>query len=232
MTSKDDAANEKKWETLEKKAISQLVEAASVGKGWEFYSEGSTGIKVYTFVNADGTKGVCGKAMVEAPPHRILAEVSNTANWKSWDSLLDNVEVRPFAPRFKIIHLTFTSWWPISPRDVVYFETTHKATDGSVMLATCEMEYNDFPVTDSYVRATLHGGGWHIRPVPSKTEKDTTKCEVTYFMNTDPKLAIIPTWVMNLAVTRFPSIIDKVRDAIRAAPAAATTNSASTKAST
>ena len=34
-------------------------------------------------------------------------------------------------------------------------------------------------------------------------------------MHLDPQLAVIPTMIMNWAATRFPGIIDKVRDGIK-----------------
>jgi len=140
-----------------------------------------------------------------------MEEVSNTKNWPTWDSMLNTVDFISIEPRFRIYHLTFHGIWPIGARDIVYFETNYKQSDGCLMLATIAMDYSDYPITDAFVRAVLRGGGWHIRPVKDKENQ----CTVTYFMNTDPKLPIIPTWVMNLAATRFPGVIDKVREDIK-----------------
>lgn len=40
---------------------------------------------------------------------------------------------------------------------------------------------------------------------------DPSISTVTYYMNTDPLLALVPTVLLNLASTRFPAIIEKLR---------------------
>lgn len=219
-------ANVKKWSATEKKAIDTLIGAADHVKGWEFYSktEGEEGITVHTWTNPDGTTGVTGQGIVLASPARVLAEVSNEQNWKSWDSLLNGFSIKAMAPRYRLVRLMMWSMWPISPRDVTYFETKHTAADGSIMLATTSVEDPTFPVDPDHVRATLLGGGWHCRPVKDQPNQTL----VTYFMNTDPKLSFVPSWVMNLATVRFPGIINVVRKAIAEKDAAAAAKAKST----
>lgn len=206
-------ANLIRWAAIEKKAVDQLIAAADHVKGWEFHSksDGPEGITVHLWTNPDGTTGVTGQSLVMASPARVLQEVSDEKNWKSWDSLLNGYTIKATPPRFRLVRLMMWSMWPISPRDVTYFETKHTAADGSIMVATTSVDDPAFPVDPDHVRATLLGGGWHCRPVKDQPNQ----CVVTYFMNTDPKLSFVPSWVMNLATVRFPGIINVVRKAIK-----------------
>jgi hypothetical protein len=45
---------------------------------------------------------VTGQGIIQASPERVLAEVSNEANWKSWDSLLNGYEIKKYPPRFRV----------------------------------------------------------------------------------------------------------------------------------
>lgn len=206
-------ANLIRWAALEKKAIDQISGAADHAKGWELYSkgEGPEGITVHTWTNPDGTTGVTGQSIIPASIARVIAEVSDEKNWKSWDSLLNAYEIKKIPPRYRLVKLQMWSMWPVSPRDVTYFETKHTAADGSVMLATISVADPAFPVDPDHVRAELLGGGWHCRPVKDQPNQTL----VTYFMNTDPKLSFVPSFIMNLATVRFPGIINVVRKAIK-----------------
>jgi len=195
---------------LKKKANANIEGAANQSEGWKYYSETSSNIKVYTFDNPDGSRGVCGVGVIAASPQRVRQEITNVKNWPSWDPLFKSVEFKELGDHTKIFHLTFHGIWPYNPRDLVYFETSTKGSDGSLILGTMGVDFPSFPITDEYVRAELVGGGWHMRPIPNHSDM----CVVTYFMNTDPKLAFIPYFIMNMAVTRFPNIIDTVRQAI------------------
>ncbi len=174
-------------------------------------TDGPDGITVHTWTNPDGTTGVTGQGIINASPERVYNEVRDEKNWKSWDSLLNDYTIKSYAPRYRVVRLKMWSMWPISPRDVVYFEANHRTEDGSIMCATCSAEDPAFPLDPDHVRAHLYGGGWHCRPVKDKPNQTL----VTYFMNTDPKLSFVPSWVMNLATVRFPGIIDIVRKAIK-----------------
>jgi len=217
--------DDKQWAALEAKAIEQLEQAANNGKsdepskGWSFYSELSSGIRVFIHDNPDGTRGVCGVGYIEAAPRRVLQEVSNTKNWFTWDPLLTDVKCTQLSEKkYKTYRLVIKGVWPISARDVVYFEantavpaTAESKEDPALVLATIGIDFSAYPITDECVRAGLKGGGWHIRPVRDNPNRSL----VTYFMNSDPKLRIVPQWLMNWAVTRFPGIIDKVRQGIK-----------------
>jgi len=75
------------------------------------------------------------------------------------------------------------------------------------VLATRGIDHDAFPVTDTYVRAVPKSGGWHFRPVVGKPNLTLA----TYYMNTDPLLAMVPKFLISMASTRFPAIIDKLR---------------------
>jgi len=181
-------------------------------EGWAFSSEMSTGIKVYTRENPDGSAhAVCGHGLIEASPARVAAEVSNPDNWKLWDSLLNEVGITKLDDTHRVVHLRMHGVWPVYPRDVCFFEVTQKFEDGTIAFATTGVNFDKYPENpDEYVRALLKNGGWHMAAVKG----NPNQCMATYTMNLDPRLDLIPTWVMNWAVTRFPGIIDKVRAGI------------------
>jgi hypothetical protein len=196
-----------------KVAIDNLVAAALHEQPWQFDREigQKPQIQVFTCPDpASGINAVCGQAVVSANAGRVLAEVSNPLNWKSWDDLLDDYEVQDIDEQYAIVRLKFKGIWPVSARDVVYIQVKTKLDNGTWVVASRGIEHADFPESPDFVRADLYGGGWHITP----SQDDVNSCTVTYYMHTNPKLAMIPNWVMNMAVTRFPAVIDKVRNSL------------------
>jgi len=199
-----------KYHEDEKRAVTHLTSASThlPSDNWVFNHDMDNDIKVYTRDNPDGSaRAVCGVGVIKAPPMKVVTEAGNTDNWKAWDPLLKGFEYIQLTPIHRVYHLTFNSYWPYGERDIVYLETKKELPDGSLVLATTAIDHPKFPVTPAYVRANLKAGGWHVRPFPGNPAIST----VTYYMNTDPLLAFVPTVLLNLASTRFPAIIEKLR---------------------
>lgn len=200
-----------KYAENEKYAVACLTSASThlPSDNWVFNHDMDNDIKVFTRNNEDGSpRGVCGHGLIRAAPLKVVTEAGNTDNWKAWDPLLKGYEFKQLTPIHRVYHLTFNSYFPYGERDIVYLETKKELPDGSLVLATTAIDHPDYPVTPAYVRANLKAGGWHVRPFPGNPDVSV----VTYFMNTDPLLAMIPNWVLNLASTRFPAIIEKLRN--------------------
>jgi len=192
--------------------LKQLISASlrDSKEGWEFSHEMASKIRVYTRDWNDGSpRGVCGVGIVDAAPLRVLLEVSNCENWRQWDPMLKDVEYKQLADHLRLYHLYFHGVFPYQARDVVYIELNTGLEDGSFVLSSRQVKHDTYPEKpDDYVRAKLKAGGWHIRPVKDNPQQS----EVTYFMHSDPDLAIVPTFIINWSVSRFPAIIDKVRE--------------------
>jgi len=193
-------------------AVKRLKNASTHRKEDKWVSEGeiSPKIDVFSEPTPAGRKSVCGTGLIEASPARVLSEVTNPASWKEWDPLLKTSQVKKLSDDLRIVYLQINSIWPYNERDIVYLEVSGKEEDGSMYAACCGISSADFPITDSYVRALLVNGGWYLKSV----EGQPNQCLATYFMDMDPLLAYIPQWIMNMAATRFPGIINKVRDGI------------------
>jgi len=140
--------------------------------------------------------------------------VTHPDKWTKWDPLLKSFEYKQLTPIHRVYHLCFNGVFPYGGRDTVYLETRKTLADGSVVISTRGIDHPAYPETTSYVRARLIAGGWHVRPIANTT----SKCQVTYFISTDPKLALVPKWVLAMAATRLPGVIDKVRAGIKAEP--------------
>jgi len=193
-------------------AVKRLKNAATHRKEDKWVSEGdiSPGIEVYSEPTPAGRKSVCGTGLIEASPARVLAEIVNPASWKEWDPLLKASQVKTLDNERRIVYLQINAVWPYNERDIVYLEITGKEKDGSMYAATVGISSGSFPITDSYVRAVLVNGGWYLKAVDGNANQTIA----TYFMDMDPLLAWIPQWIMNMAATRFPGVINKVRDGI------------------
>jgi len=193
-------------------AVKRLKNAAFHRKEDKWVSEGtiSPGIEVYSEPTPAGRKSVCGTGLIEASPERVLREVLDPVCWKEWDPLFKNSQMKKLDDSHRIVYLQINAIWPYNERDIVYVEETGKEKDGSVYAATAGISSADYPITDSYVRAILVNGGWYLKSV----EGNPNQTLATYFMDMDPLLAWVPQWLMNMAATRFPGVINKVRDGI------------------
>jgi len=193
-------------------AIKRLKNAASHTKENKWVDEGtiSPEISVFSEPTPAGRKSVCGTGLIDASPARVFAEISNPESWKEWDPLHKGSKVVKFDDNHRIAYLQFNAIWPYHPRDIVFIEVTGKEEDGSIYAATAGVSSGTFPITDEYVRALLVNGGWYLKAV----EGNPNQTLATYFMDMDPLLAWIPQFIMNMAATRFPGIINKVRDGI------------------
>jgi len=201
------------YAAISEESVRQITQAAEIAgtPPWEKVREiGYAPDVIDVFVRVDaisGYKCVFGKSRLSFPPETVYGVVSNYANWKSWDPFLLVSEQERLDDRLTLIHLVVSGvCWPIWNREVIYLETKTILEDGTRMLTGRSCEHARFRADPTQnVTSFLHGGGWHIKPVGSG------ESEVTYYMHLDPKLSIIPQWIIDLATVRFPSIINKVR---------------------
>lgn len=191
---------------------------------WKFVKELADKIKVYQRQNVggNGARIICGRGIIRASAQRIMAEVALPANWAKWDSLLDWHDCKQLTPVHRLVHLIMKPVFPYNARDSVFLETSAQLVDGSICLATCgigSLDIEGVPEVQPHItRVKMLAGGWHIRPLPGSRHR----CQVTYLLNMDPQIALVPSWVLDGVAVRVPAVINKVRQGIIERPEVST----------
>jgi hypothetical protein len=199
-----------------KKAKKKLMEAGEAEKhdNWTLFYNIDSKIKVYTEdVGKNGCCSVCGTGIINAEPYEILNEIRNKKNWKKMDSMLENSEHIDLSKDQRLIHLmfsgfTFSGFELISKRDIVFIETVTKKND-TIMVTSSKTDLELYPTSSEYIRTDLQSGGWYIKPI------DKNRTFVTYYTNVDLKMDYIVPKIMNMFMSKIPTVINKIEGQVR-----------------
>lgn len=186
----------------------KLIEAYNAEKHekWQLYT--NSNIKVYVEnKNKNGVCSVCGTGIINTSAKKIIEEIRNESNWKKIDNMLNISEYIDLAEDQRIINLKFKGI-PLlfSQRDVVFLESVHKNKDGTFMITSTPTSCQIYPKTQDYTRVDLISGGWYIQPI------DKNVCMVTYYTNIDLKMDYVTPPILNLFVSKIPSVICKIEE--------------------
>ena len=195
-----------------KKAKKKLIEASEAEKhaNWTLFYNIDPKIKVYTEdIGKNGCCSVCGTGIINAEPYEILNEIRNRKNWKKLDAMLEDSEYMDLSKDQRIIHLMCNGLFGlISKRDIVFMETVTKKND-TIIITSSNTDLEFYPISSEYVRMELRSGGWHIKPI------DKNKSLVTYYTNIDFKMDFITQQIINIFMSKIPTVINRIEELIR-----------------
>lgn len=195
-----------------KNAKKKLIEASEAERhtNWTLFYNIDPKIKVYTEdIGKNGCCSVCGTGIINAEPYEVLNEIRNRKNWKKMDSMLEDSEYIDLSKDQRIIHLMCSGLFGlISKRDIVFMETVSKKND-TIIITSSNTDLEFYPISQEYVRMELRSGGWHIKPI------DKNKSFVTYYTNIDLKMEYITQQIINIFMSKIPTVINKIECLIR-----------------
>lgn len=158
-------------------------------------------------------KGSC-KIRLYGHRSRCLAEALKAhANRKRWDDLcLASRVVEEYPPFYSVGHFKFSSGTRlISDREMLIMCHLFFEEDGSVFATSRSTIQDDVPEDPDCVRATLHAGGYIMRPTA-----DGDVFGLTYVGCVEGG-GWIPTWVQDMVAWRQPLALARLRDSFEAA---------------
>eukprot|EP00475_Leptophrys_vorax_P012256 TRINITY_DN18670_c0_g2_i1.p1 TRINITY_DN18670_c0_g2~~TRINITY_DN18670_c0_g2_i1.p1 ORF type:complete len:265 (-),score=84.72 TRINITY_DN18670_c0_g2_i1:65-859(-) len=138
-------------------------------------------------------------ALVRAPLFNLIAVVYEVDLYGNWMPRLKYARELALLSKFqKIVQLEINSVWPIANRDSVIegFGVDFTQEDALLVVIQSVGDYVQVEVPEpeeSVVRATLNIGAFYIKYI---SEEET---QIYMILNFDPKLPVIPDWVLNFA---------------------------------
>jgi hypothetical protein len=139
------------------------------------------------------------EAIVRAPLFNLIAVVYEVELYNKWMPRVKYSKELAILSKFqKIVQLEFNSVWPIANRDSVIegFGVDFISEDAILVVIQSVSDHVQVEVPepdDSVVRAVLNIGAFYIKYI---SDEET---QIFMVMNCDPKLPVIPDWLLNFA---------------------------------
>ena len=197
-----------------------LRQSADDADGWTLSTE-RKGVKVYRKGGGGGgglqTRGV---AVLEHPASAVRAILEDTDRIGEWDGqfLAQRVLLREGGGGgVSVVHTTYKGKWPIKGRDTVVCQSAAVLDDedGAFVVAVRSLDESDAAVpapSREYVRATVAGGGFVVRPLSDGS------CRVAYIAAVDLKgglpaaLKALLAIKTCLGIAKIRAILDREQD--------------------
>lgn len=193
-----------KYIRLVNSEIRHLLEECESKDGWTQVNSTKGIITYYRKEATAKTHSFKVQGEVKAPLVNMLACVYEVDLFGKWMPNVEKAEMVKELSRFRMVAAAqFGLPWPIANREVTLLGYGDVVGDAVAVYFRSVTETDTLPgftlpaPPPKYVRADLKFGGMLFKPV------DETTTLVTVVFNTDPKLTLVPYWLLNMISSKF-----------------------------
>mmetsp|Transcript_21856 Transcript_21856/g.32567 ORF Transcript_21856/g.32567 Transcript_21856/m.32567 type:complete len:530 (+) Transcript_21856:1274-2863(+) len=208
------------FDVLKKAANTEsLISTIRNDEGWSVtYDNSKEKFKTLYLHNSDETvHHIKMKAIFNASAIAVLSVLREFDLTKTWNAHMKGAAQLGFpnAVSLQAYGAGFMPWGPLKPRDVVFEGHGVDALDehGCIVLAFESMENDPENVpslTKKCVRAEFYSSGVMIEPLPSPS--GTNRVMASMILNGDPKLAVVPGWLVGFGLKVFAPMVKRQTD--------------------
>jgi len=192
--------------------VNELRELANSNDKWNLQRD-SDGIKtMYRYLDEDGVYSIRIEGPVKAPMFDLLAIFHEVDLYRTWLpsyqllGLRESYTIEDPSPVEVLARLAIAIPPPFSDRDVVVYcdgiDCLDEPDNKQVVVLMTSIEHDSEPVDEYIVRAeVLAPSGVLLTPLGDGTTY------VSIVININPKIAMIPSWLIDLAVRNFAYLV-------------------------